>query len=68
MKKVVVLFSLILVVFSFNSLALPADLELIGVPIMGTMAIDPSKVSKRGLMYWLGLKEIFARSTPSATS
>jgi len=45
-----------------------ADLELIGVPIMGTMAIDPSKVSKRGLMYWLGLKEIFARSTPSATS
>jgi len=45
-----------------------ADLELIGVPIMGTMAIDPSQSQQRGLLYWLGLKDIFSRSASASAS
>jgi len=37
------------------------DLGLIGLTVLGVMPLDQAKAKKRGVMYWLGLTDLFKR-------
>ena len=41
------------------------DLALIGLPVLGAMAVNPAG-SRRGVLYWLGFTELFKRTRRAA--
>jgi len=43
------------------------DLSLIGLPVLGVMPLDRAGSKKRGVLYWLGLADLFKRKTALAS-
>ena len=46
----------------YRKVRTPNDLTLIGLPVLGVMAVDPAGVGPRGVMYWLGFTDLFKRT------
>jgi len=46
----------------YRKVRTPNDLTLIGLPVLGVMAVDPVGTGRRGLMFWLGFTDLFKRT------